>query len=82
MLASDDGQQIQIPLHNSSERYQISAEKNSNKNMFTIEIDEYYDGLSNIGISINTFIGQKIYTYSYYDQNELLLVESKNKTFI
>ena len=50
--------------------------------MFTIEIDEFYDGQSNIGISINTLIGQKIYTYSYYDQNELLLVESKHNQFI
>ncbi|CAF0782404.1 unnamed protein product [Brachionus calyciflorus] len=75
-IVSDDGENIKIPSHNSSSRFQVSVEKNSNKNIFTEEIDEFYDGLSNIGISINTFEGQKIYTYSYYDQNELLLVSN------
>ncbi|RNA35759.1 EF-hand domain-containing D1 [Brachionus plicatilis] len=76
-IVPDDGEQVSIPSHNSSERFQISAEKNSNKNLFTVEIDEFFDGQSNIGISINTFIGQKLYTYSYYDQNELLLIQNE-----
>lgn len=57
------------------------VEKASQNRVIGEEIEEYYDGENNIGISINTYAGEKVYTYGYYDKNELLIVEGLYKIF-
>lgn len=65
-----------IPVHAINQKYQALIEKNSDELREGVEIEEFYDGIDNVGISINTAAGEKIYTYSYYNTNELLLVKS------
>ena len=73
----DDGQNIPFPKQNNSQKYQANIEKNSDALKITEEIIEYYDGVDNIGISINYYDGQKVSEYSYYKTNELIIVKGK-----
>lgn len=57
----------------------MSVEKNSAKLKLTSEIREFYDGENNFGLSITVEANTETYVYSYYDTNELLLVEGTNK---
>ena len=68
---------LPLPVLNNSQKYQLSLERNSLQTKLTEEIQEYFDGADNIGISITTFAGIKTYNYGYFELNELLLVESK-----
>ena len=65
-----------LPFFNDSLQYQLNLERNSLDAKLTEEIIEYFDGLDNIGISINTLAGIKTYNYGYFKLNELLLIES------
>jgi hypothetical protein len=56
-------------------QYQARIEKNSKNLGETQEITEYYDGVNNIGVSINRYFRNKVQTYSYYDTDELFVVE-------
>ena len=73
---SDDGQNLPLPSQDIA-KYQASIERNNDLEKITEEITEYYDSTDNIGISINYLAGKKLSTYSYYNTDELLLVQGR-----
>jgi len=70
---------LPLPVLNNTQKYQLSIEKNSLQLKFTEEIQEYFDGLDNIGIIISSFAGLQTYSYGYFANNELLTIESNSK---
>ena len=67
---------------NNTQKYQLSIEKNSLNTKLTEEIQEYFDGFDNIGIIISNFAGLQTYSYGYFANNELLIIESNLKIFL
>jgi hypothetical protein len=67
---------------NNTQKYQLSIEKNSLNTKLTEEIQEYFDGLDNIGIIISNFAGLQTYSYGYFANNELLIIESNLKNLL
>lgn len=55
-------------------KYQALVERNDLESLETEETREYFDGIDNIGIAIQTSGSSTIKTYSYYKLNELLVV--------
>jgi hypothetical protein len=72
-----DPDNLSFPSFNTSIKYQVDVERNSNKNGFTEEISESYDGLLNIAVSTTYIAGKKVSTYLYPDSDELLFVSGK-----
>ena len=64
-----------VPKPNITSKYQASVEKNSANKGFTSEVREFYDGENNFGLAITVEAGLETYVYSYYNTDELLLVE-------
>lgn len=56
-------------------RYQALVERNDLETLRTEEIREFFDGIDNIGIAIQTDGSSTIRTYSYYNLKELLVVQ-------
>lgn len=68
-----DPRNLPIPVIDPNMQFHASTE--INEYGLTAEIEEFYDGKNNIGISVSTAGGSKITTYSYYDINHLLIVK-------
>ena len=67
-----------MPLPNTGDnkmKYQATIERNVAFEEMTEEINEFYDGAANIGISISDQNGLRTYTYCYYRTNELMLIK-------
>ena len=79
MFLVPDPLNLPLPVLNNTQKYQLSIEKNSLQTKLTEEIQEYFDGVDNIGIIISSFAGLQTYSYGYFAINELLTVESKKK---
>ena len=56
-------------------RYSVQIEKNRADKKFTEEITMYYDGLNNIGVSHHTYDGQSLKTFSYFNDDQLLITK-------
>ncbi len=53
----------------------MSIERNRADRGQTEEIQEYYDGIDNYGVSVNLFGGIEARVYSFYDTNEILVIK-------
>lgn len=56
-------------------KYMALVERNDLETLRTEETREFFDGVNNIGIAIQTDGSSTIRTYSYYSRKELLVVE-------
>lgn len=70
-----DGPLLPVPQPNITSKFQSNTEKTSGA--ISEEIREFYDGLNNFGLSIQTVAGNRVYSYSFYDTNELLFIEGR-----
>ena len=70
-----DGPLFPVPQPNITSKFQSNTEKTSGA--ISEEIREFYDGLNNFGLSIQTVAGNRVYSYSFYDTNELLFIEGR-----
>ena len=71
-----------MPSAGPNDKFQMSVEKNAQNFRGTSEKQEFYDGEYDIGISLQSAAGSTIATYSYYKNNELLLISGKTQFLI
>ena len=67
-----------MPLPNVGDnkiKYQAVIERNAVDEELTEEINEFYDGVVNIGVAFSDQNGLRTYTYCYYRTNELMLIK-------
>ena len=65
----------QFPNISISSKFSQNIERNRQDRGQTEEIQEYFDGVDNYGVSVNLLGGIETRTYSFYDQNQILVIK-------